>query len=540
MNTNQKIIYSILNTLALFATLAFGIYWFQLNHIANNFNGWASIFDVLLFLITTYIIWLPIFMKGLLWSIASHIKPMKTKRPQPGLRVALITTFVPASESISLLHQTLPAMVKVEYPHDTWLLDEGNDPEVKKICDMYGVNHFSRSGKNHYNMHSGKFARKTKGGNHNSWYDTAGNNYDIVAQMDTDFIPNKKFLVKTLGFFQDPKVAFVGTPQVYGNTSESLIAKGAAEQTFSFYGPVLRGMSGMESSLLIGANHVIRVSALKAVDHYSAHITEDLLTGMKLHANGWKSVYVPEALAIGEGPTTWKAYFDQQKRWAYGCMHILFSHSFGLFKYMSLRRVLYYYSIQQHYFTGVAMLLGVLCLGLYFVTGIASADLLLVEFLPAYLGMIFILTFMDLWLQRFNVRPRQERGIMWAGMYIAVAVWPVFLMAFFELFKRKKLVYKVTPKGRKAKNQNVAYKLFAPHMIVGMLMLAGFASSFYTGRMAPIMLFWALITGVGLVMVPFIPSIITFIKSSSKKLRKANREFFANSKRIFLDINAKY
>ena len=62
----------------------------------------------------------------------------------------------------------------------------------------------------------------------------------------------------------------------------------------------------MQMTLLIGANHVIRVSALKSVNHYSAHITEDLITGMKLHSKGWKSVYLSEPLAIGEGPDTWK------------------------------------------------------------------------------------------------------------------------------------------------------------------------------------------------------------------------------------------
>ena len=46
---------------------------------------------------------------------------------------------------------------------------------------------------------------------------------------------------------------------------------------------------------------------------------------MRFHAGRWESVYVPEALAVGEGPTTWAAYFNQQYRWAFGCMNIFFT-----------------------------------------------------------------------------------------------------------------------------------------------------------------------------------------------------------------------
>jgi len=77
-------------------------------------------------------------------------------------------------------------------------------------------------------------------------YDSFGNSYDIVAQIDTDFVPKPSFLLKTLGYFKNPQVAFVGTPQIYSNDSSSFIARGAAEQTYTFYGPILRGLYGMD------------------------------------------------------------------------------------------------------------------------------------------------------------------------------------------------------------------------------------------------------------------------------------------------------
>jgi cellulose synthase (UDP-forming) len=523
MNKQERFLHIVFTAIALGVITLFGIYWFRLSHIPHDFSGAGQPLNYLLFTLVTYVVWLPIIMKVMLWSIASHIRPRPEIRPEFGLKVAFVTTFVPSSESVSLLHKTLPAMVKTRYPHDTWLLDEGNDPQVIEACMKYGVKRFSRFGREQYNQPDGKYARKTKGGNHNSWYDTVGNGYDIVAQIDTDFMPRSDYLTRTLGYFRDPKVGFVVAPQIYGNTRESFIALGAAQQTYSFYGPLLRGMDGMDTTMLIGANHVIRVAALKDVDHYSAHITEDLLTGMKLHAKGWKSVYVPEVLAIGEGPITWKAYFNQQKRWAYGCMHILFNYSFKLYKKMSMRRIVYYFMIQQFYFTGIAMAISALCLTLYFGLGIKCANLEFKPFIETYVPLIIVLGLMARWMQRFNIRPKKEKGIMYAGMYIGVAAWPIFFMAFLSLFKRKKLVYKVTPKGKVLpKKKSLPLYLFLPHLTLALIMLADFVSSFYTHRNSVVMMFWAVLGTVSLLLVPIIPILLNGLLNIKVTLGKSS------------------
>lgn len=510
MSPKRKIQYVLLKLIGLAAVLAFGAYWFTPQNVGNNFHGGLYAVNVLLYLCVSFIIWLPIAMKVLVWTLASYIRPKTAPRPPDDLRVAFITTFVPASEPISLLKQTLAGMVAAKYPHDTWLLDEGNDPQAKQLCAALGVKYFSRSGKPHYNKPSGKFAARTKGGNHNSWYDHVGHKYDFVAQIDTDFTPNEFFLLKTLGYFNNPKVAFVGTPQIYGNIHDSIIARGAAEQTYAFYGPFLRGLDGMNSTLLIGANHVIRVKALESVDYYGAHITEDLMTGMKLHSKGWTSLYVPEALAVGEGPTTWKAYFNQQHRWAYGCMHILFNYSFNYMRSMSMRQRMYYFWIQQYYFTGVALLLGVICLNVYFLTGIQSARVDLTTFLIVYGGLWLIVGVVDMWLQRLNVRPSKEKGLMWAAMLIGVAAQPIYLAAFLRLFRRNDLTFKVTPKGKRARKDSRKLNIFAPHLTIGAILILDLTSTYFTHRTSTLMIFWAIVSGSSLLLIPCSEPLIRF------------------------------
>lgn len=506
MSRFARFIHTLVTAASLGVVFLFGLFWFTPDHLPTN--PWDLVWlDILLFLTVSYIIWHPIVMAVFTWVVTSHIKKVESPEPKEGYRVAFLTTFVPGSEDIELLHQCLPAMVAVDYPHDTWLLDEGDDPRAKAICEQYGVKHFSRANLAHYNTEEGKFKAKTKGGNHNSWHDTHGHGYDIVAQMDTDFIPRKDFLTKTLGFFNNPEIGFVGTPQIYGNTDESFIAKGAAEQTYGFYGPVLRGMAGMEMNTLIGANHLIRTEALDDVDHYSAHITEDLLTGMKLHAKGWKSAYVPEALLIGEGPTNWQAYLNQQMRWVYGCMDILFFHAPLLFRSMSPRQILYYFWLQQHYFAGTASIVGIIGLIAYFgyQVNVSSTDITL--FLIYYLPVLAIIELMNLWIQRFHIQPEKERGLLFASRLVHIAAWPIFFLALIGVVRRSKLSYKVTPKG---KNQTVNYNsfvLFHPHFLLAFVNFSALILMLITGQDAYLMVMWAVLGTMTLVTIPFVQPI---------------------------------
>src|SRR6185369_1281527 len=499
----SKFFHNLELTFAITAVAFFAAWWFNPANIAHNFTGFSRMFDFVLFFLVSYIIMHPILMDILIWSLSSHIVEHTNKTPQEGLKVAFITTIVPASEAIHLLHKCLPAMIKASYAHDTWLLDEGGSDEVKAICDLYGVKYFSRFGKGEYNTRLGKFSKKTKGGNHNAWYDAYGKDYDIVAQIDTDFVPLESFLTDTLGFFRDPKFAFVGTPQIYGNTKDSFIALGAAEQQYYFYATVLRGLHGMETTLLIGANHIIRVAALKDVDLYSAHLTEDLLTGMKLHAKKWKSVYLPKALAVGDGPSTWESYFNQQMRWAYGCMDIFFNHSFKIFRQMGLRRSVYYFFLQQHYFSGIGMALSIVLLSLYFFAGLQAASVDLLRFAVFYSLILLICWITSVRLQRFNILSGEMSELQMAGRTISVAAWPIYFLAFINVIFGKRISYKVTPKGKKSEFTGRNLRLFTPHIIFGILALIGLISSFFTHRQNILMMFWACNCALFMLSVPF-------------------------------------
>ncbi|HEY0220877.1 MAG TPA: glycosyltransferase family 2 protein, partial [Candidatus Paceibacterota bacterium] len=488
----EKIVYFLFYFSGLILVIVFAEWWFRFSHIATNFRGYFHIFDYLIFIVLSYLVWQEIIMEVFSWYVSGYIKTKDTSHPIPfkNYRLAYVTAFVPGAESYDVLEKTLKGMVEVDYLHDTWLLDEGDDLTAKQICEKYGVFHFSRKGKEEFNTHSGKFTKKTKGGNYNSWLHHFSEKYDIVAQHDVDFIPQKNFLTRTLGYFNDPDVAFVGTPQVYGNLGESWIARGAAEQTFGFYGPIQRGLHGHDMTLLIGANHLMRMKAYDDVDGYTAHITEDMLTGMKIYTRNWKSVYVPEVLLVGEGPSTWASYFSQQMRWSYGCMDIMLRHAPTLLPKMTTRHMINYLILMQFYYGGIAQALGIILLSIYFLFGITSANMDLLPLFTLYIPLLFFQTVFQLWLNRFNIDPQTEKGLFLRGKLLFLSAWPIYLLSFVSVLIGKKLTYVVTPKGGDQINQRTP-SLFRLHFVLGSITLVGMIIGYYLNNKSILMLFWA-------------------------------------------------
>jgi cellulose synthase (UDP-forming) len=491
----QRAGYGALLTIAGFLAVRFARYWFSAARLPNDYGGRLAIADIVLFSALTFVVWHRLIMDFANWFVCWRIEPRHARnQPQPGLRVAFITTFVPGAEGIGMLARTLASMTAADYPHDTWVLDEGDDPVVQALCTRLGVRHFSRHGIVSLNTEGGRFAASTKGGNHNAWYAVNGHRYDIVAQVDADFAVRHDFLTKTLGHFRDPRVGFVGTPQIYGNT-DNLIARGAAEQTYLFYGPLMRALSRRGMSLLIGANHVIRVRALADVGWYNAHLTEDLATGTRLHARRWRSVYVPEPLAVGEGPATWPAYFNQQYRWAFGCLSILFKQSWRVNRRMRPGHALYYFLLEQFYLGGLRMAVGVALLVCYFLFGWRPADLQIQPLILIYCPLLAWGQVMIMALQRFNVRPRQEGGPLWLGRMLTIASIPVFFLALVGVVRNKRTTFKTTPKGSGIyRDYEQTVRVFTPHIALGILVFGCMAVGVRLGHDALVYYAWGILT----------------------------------------------
>ncbi len=125
----------------------------------------------------------------------------------------------------------------------------------------------------------------------------------LVAVFDADHVPHKDFLSKTVPYFADDSVAFVQTPQYYKNFTTNYLTQSSWEQQQLFFGPICKGKNRLNAATMCGTNMLIARDALVSVGGMCTEsIAEDFVTGLLMHARGYKSVYVPEVPP--EGPHT--------------------------------------------------------------------------------------------------------------------------------------------------------------------------------------------------------------------------------------------
>ena len=516
MCQREKIIYAFLVTSALAFVLRYSFWWFSPEHIPHNWGLSAfHLADLVVFATLSFVVFI-----GLVQRLANWIALWFMVRPQylpslPGLKVAFLTCYVPGKEPYDMLEKTLEAMVAVSYPHDTWVLDEGNDDVVKALCKRLRVNHFSRFGIAKYNQMEGEFRTKTKAGNHNAWRDLYECNYDIVAQIDMDHVPKPEYLNRTLGYFQDPKVALVCMPQVYKNL-DNWVARGAAEQAYFFHGPIQQGFYGSGMPFLIGTSHLYKTQAMKEIGGYAPTIVEDHLTGMRFYSKGFKGVFVPEILAEGEGPLNWVDYFNQQMRWSFGLFEIFFKHTPRLFFKLSFQKKINYFLAQLYYFTGVGVFFGILLTTLYLVFGIRSASMNLFEWITYAFPPFLAANVIQVYTHKFSIDPANEPKFGFLGMFLGLGANLIYMLAFVKFITGQKLRYMVTQKGNRAKVQKIPIKTFAFHIIAATLMLDAFITSFFNGNDAIQLRFWSLFNAITLFSVAFSiywENILEFVKA---------------------------
>jgi len=512
----QRVQYYALSFLVAVCAVFYLTWWFNPARLNANHPLFMSI---PLFVALTFVTMHRPFIETYGWVVLRKVQPITDPPPpQLGLRAALITTYVPKNESFAMVKRTLRAMLAADYIHDTWLLDEGASAAARTWCEKHGVLYFTRCDVAKWNTDGSTFAKKTKGGNHNAWYDFVGHTYQFVAQFDSDFLVRRDVLTGTLGYFRNPRVGWVGTPQIYGNM-ESWVARGAAMQTFAFYGIVMRGLGDRKQGLMIGANHIVRVQALEESGWYDPHLVEDLATGLKLGAK-WLGVYVPRVFAVGEGPTSWSAYFNQQYRWAFGGLEILFGRSFRILRTLPLRQALRYVWMLTFYLNGLAMAVGVTLLMLYYITGISAASMPLGSLIVHYAPLLFVRQLLLLWSQRFNVRPEEESGMLWEGRFITMAALPIYMMALFGVLRRKRMVFEVTNKGddwqvdKNAKPEGL--QVFKPHAAIAAILLGGILLSGQLHHDSVVFFLWGAATTVLMIAFSMVPSWVYNIRWAAR------------------------
>ncbi|MFF4736221.1 glycosyltransferase family 2 protein [Streptomyces sp. NPDC001262] len=420
--------------------------------------------------------------------------------PQTGTKVAFLTSFVPGKEPIAMVTRTLEAAVRVRHrgPLDVWLLDEGDDPEVKDVCKRLGVHHFTRKGVEKWNRPKGPHRARTKHGNYNAWLDAHGEHYDFFASVDTDHVPLPNFLERMLGYFRDPDVAFVVGPQVYGNY-DAAVTKAAESQQFLFHALIQRAGNRYGTPMFVGTNNAVRISALKGIGGLYDSITEDMATGFELHrhrnpATGrkWRSVYTPDVLAVGEGPNAWTDFFTQQLRWSRGTYEtILKQYWKGPFTLRPGAFLNYTLMVIYYPMTAINWMLGALSCALFLGLGASGIQINSEVWMMLYSDAAALQIGLYIWNRRHNVSPHEPEGSGGlAGMAMSALSAPIYARSLTDAVLRRKSRFVVTPKGDSA-SPDTLFGTFRIHLFFLAVFGGSLVASFFLGHTHVAMRTWA-------------------------------------------------
>jgi cellulose synthase (UDP-forming) len=209
-------------------------------------------------------------------------------------------------EPPEMVERTLLAALAIEYPHRTYLLNDGRLAgmegwqEIERIAERHGVSRLTRTS-----------GRRGKAGNLNYGLErTAG---EFVVTIDADHLATPDLAAETLGYFIDDRVAFVCTSQLF-QTAGGDVLNNREPLFYRFLQPAKDADS---SAFSCGNGAVYRRAALDSVGGFSEwNLVEDLHTSYVLHAAGWKSVYHSSPVTIGSAPQTASVFLRQRLRWA--------------------------------------------------------------------------------------------------------------------------------------------------------------------------------------------------------------------------------
>jgi cellulose synthase (UDP-forming) len=363
----------------------------------------------------------------------------------------LIPTY---NEPTFILRRTIIGCQALDYANkNIYLLDDTRRPEVRALAEELGCEYLTRPD----NLHA-------KAGNLN--YAIPQTKGELIVIFDADFLPTKNFITRTVGFFQNEKIALVQTPQSFYNADP--IARNLGLENIVtpeeevFYRQIQPIRDGADSVICAGTSFVVRRSALQAVGGFvTDSLSEDYFTGIRLSAQGYRLIYLDEKLSAGLAAENIAAHATQRLRWARGTLQAFFidANPLTIKGLRPIQRLAHLEGL-LHWFTSISRVgFLIMPLAYSFLGAIpvrATVAELLYFFLPYYLVQLTAFSWLN----------NRSRSALLSDIYSLVLCFPLALTVIQVMLHPFSKGFKVTPKGTASDRFSFNWNLALPLMIL--------------------------------------------------------------------------
>mgnify|MGYP006139494303 FL=1 len=405
-----------------------------------------------------------------------------------------VDIFIPTyNEPLDVLEKTIIGANAVDYARKTvWVLDDGKREWLRAFCEDMGVRYLSRAD----NLHA-------KAGNMNHALTHAKGQF--VAVFDADFVPSRNFIKRTLGFFSDPAVGIVQTPQHFYNKDPIQINLGLMkiqpDEQRLFFDQMAASRDAWQAAFCCGSCSILRRQALDAIGGIPTQsITEDLLTTLVMLRKGYQTIYLNERLSMGLAAESVEGFFVQRERWCRGAIQSLFLQAGPLGPGLGVMQRILFFPISwlTQYVVRlflIAIPLAYLLLGwvpFYFTD---MADMVFYQ-LPVFLSFFLAMR----WLVGAHYSPLVSGPV---SLFASFRLGPTVLASLLKPFGKP---FKVTPKGSDAVHAQKVDSFSLSMILVSMgLTLLGLVMNVVPelavvpiDEFFPVAIFWALLNVVSL------------------------------------------
>ncbi len=360
-----------------------------------------------------------------------------------------VDLYIPTfNEPLEVLEKTITGALCLDYSNvRIWVLDDGRRPWLKAFCETKGVGYLNRPDNAH-----------AKAGNIN--HALTQTNAEFVALFDADFVPQRNFLMRMIGFFADPKIGIMQAPHAFYNydpiQANLALQNSLPDEQRFFFDVIMPSRDAWDAAFCCGSNSVIRRAALRSIgDALPTHsITEDMLLSMALLRKGYITRYLCERLAFGLAPETIDALFVQRQRWARGAMQIIYLASGPLGRGLTLiQRLLF---LPTHWLSlGLRSMIAIAAPIVFLWTGLTPVfDVTPTDVVYYFIPMVLALAG---GVRVFSAGRHFSLASQVQGVFLSFKILPNVLSTLIRPFGHP---FKVTPKGGTSQASSYAREIF--------------------------------------------------------------------------------
>lgn len=239
-------------------------------------------------------------------------------KPTEEEELPFVTVQLPIFNELYVIERLIDRVTEFHYPKDKFeihILDDSTDETVeivrKKVeyfaAKGFQIKQIRRTDRTGYKAGALKEATEQAKG-------------DFIAIFDADFLPRRDFLLKTIPYFNNPKIGVVQTRWEHINQNYSMLTKLQAMQLNVHFTVEQQGRkSGNYLLQFNGTAGVWRKETINSAGGWEADtLTEDLDLSYRAQLKGWEIIFLEKFGSPAELPAEMNGLKSQQFRWMKG------------------------------------------------------------------------------------------------------------------------------------------------------------------------------------------------------------------------------